>query len=346
MLIPKKIMEDNEVAVMKSIVILILNMFFSVLVFAGLLKILNTLSAFTEFSDESKIAAAVLLFIGVQTLYILIRIKIKKYNRFEVIYGILILATAVIILTGYTIKNRESVFSKEIEISDNVSEEERANRATMTVYNEVYFDKNMRVLKRVNNEYRYSTDYLYDSSGKILKESQNRINGDFISEINYSYKDNLLITKSENSGIGRYEERYSYDKNGNCIKMEKYNFDISETLPVFYRGSSYDKNNKKIEEKEYSYEKEKDRYINISTKKYEYSSDGKIGKVVEKRGSEELIVKEYSNNKVMFEKYYSKKRKMVAKNIYRYDEKNQIVSEEYYNKNMMYKKNQYKNIYE
>lgn len=334
--------------VLKNTGILLLNVIFSLIAFGASFLWFISMDILERGTDEFKMAVTVLMFILVQIIYTLVRVKIKKYKRFEIVYSVALILTSIILLTVYSVKNKNDIFEKRFGMESSIIDDGIEEDYSFTVDTDVYFDKNMRKIKKVNNEYRFTIEYFYDKDGKLIMEKQSRINGEPVSEIKYSYIGKAVQKKTEDSDIGRYEERYYYDSKNNMIKMEKFNFDISDIKPILYEEYSYDKNNRKIGQTGYAYNKEKKIYFEIGRREFEYNKNGKVSKLKESRKEDEdkrVTEYEYAGENLAVEKQYSKKNKLIGKIVYKYDFKNQLVSEEYYNKKELYRKLTYKNSY-
>lgn len=335
--------------VLKNTGILLLNVIFSLIAFGASFVWFVSMDILERGTDEFKLAVTVLVFILVQIIYIVVRVKIKKYKKFEIVYSLVLILISIILLTVYSVKNKNDIFEKRFGMESGIIDDGIEEDYSFTVDTDIYFDKNMRKIKKVNNEYRFTIEYFYDKDGKLIMEKQSRINGETVSEIKYSYIGKIVQKKTEDSDIGRYEERYFYDSENNMIKMEKFNFDISDIKPILYEEYIYNKSNKKIGQAGYAYNKEKKIYFEIGKREFEYSKDGKLFKLKESRKEDEdkrVTEYEYAGENLAVEKQYNKKNKLIGKIVYKYDSKNQLVSEEYYNKKELYRKLSYKNSYE
>jgi small nuclear ribonucleoprotein (snRNP)-like protein len=130
-------------------------------------------------------------------------------------------------------------------------------------------------------------------------------------EVHYEFKEGKLISKLNKLGKGIDGDMYTYDKNWNLIVLKNYMFDVlvKETI------NSYDKENRKIEKKEYLYggfseynditQANKSSYLN-EVEKYEYDSNGFI---------------------ILKRRYNFRENKTMEMTCYKYDGANNLIEE-------------------
>ena len=216
-----------------------------------------------------------------------------------------------------------------------------------TIYDDFTYDYrldgNLSAKTELTNGYNNTVNYNYDTTGRLVKEEANGINNDtdyILSYVydnagnrssmtlsgnagnyteNYAYdKNNRLIASSINYGAETDFTDYSYDKNGNQIKVEKHTENNDGKFKLGIISASY-KNNTGIEKFTYNglnqltnYESTNGQYngkVGL-TAEYKYMANGyRLSKSVNGLETRYLwdkdnIVSELNDLNVISQKYY------------------------------------------